>query len=261
MTGIDLHTHTTFDHGAQTPEEMVKKALELKMDCLGLAVHAPGRPEDADWTATPKGMARFLKEVRRLQKVYGPKIWILAGVEMDSFSTVSSDGFDYVIGSVHWLEFDGQLFPVDQSAEALRKVADRFTGGDLIAVAVRYFELVSTVVRVTKADIIGHFDLITKFNENGALFDESDPRYRAAWQKAADRLLKTGKPFEINTGAISRGYRTLPYPSKEIRDYLHAHGAKLLINSDAHRADDLMCKFELYESETDPEAYDFLQEL
>ena len=260
MTGIDLHVHTTFDHGNHSPEEMVKKALELKMDCIGLTVHAHDL-SDEGWTASPERMKNFLVEVNRLKEKYGPKIWILSGVEMDYYSDVTSEGFDYAIGSVHWLEYDGKLYPVDQSPETLREVAERFENGDLIRVAEKYYDTVSKVLKKTHAEIIGHFDLITKFNEDGKLFDLRDPRYKAAWQKAADRLLKAGKPFEINTGAMSRGYRLTPYPSKEIRDYLHEKGGKLLISSDAHDRENLMHCFGTYEAETDPEAYDFLQEL
>ena len=74
MTGIDLHTHTTFDHGAHSPEEMVNKALELKMDCIGLTVHAHDL-SDEDWTASPERMQAFLAEVNRLKEFFGPKIW------------------------------------------------------------------------------------------------------------------------------------------------------------------------------------------
>ena len=59
------------------------------------------------------------------------------------------------------------------------------------------------------------------------LFDENDERYRRAWRQAADRLLETGKPFEINTGAISRGYKSVPSPSAEILSYLIRRGARL----------------------------------
>ena len=260
MTGIDLHTHTVFDHGANTPEEMVKKALELKMDCIGLCIHAHDL-SDEDWTASPEGMKNFRAEVERLKEQYGPKIWILCGVEMDYYSDVPAEGFDYVIGSVHWLDYDGELRSVDQSGEALLETANRFANGDVLSVVEKYYDTVSKVLKKTHADVIGHFDLITKFNENGELFDVNDPRYKAAWQKAADRLLKSGKPFEINTGAMSRGYRTLPYPSKEIRDYIHEKGGYLLLSSDAHDRENLMHRFEAYEQETDPEAYDFLQEL
>ena len=79
-------------------------------------------------------------------------------------------------------------------------------------------------------------------------FDIRHPRYRKAWMKAADTLLKTGKPFEINTGAISRGYRTTPYPDGEICRYLLDHGAKLIFSSDAHSKDAIANQFSLLET-------------
>ena len=55
--------------------------------------------------------------------------------------------------------------------------------------------------------------------------------------------MMNGKIFEINTGAISRGHRTTPYPSEEILEFLGKHGAKAIIGSDSHSADTLDCAF------------------
>ena len=96
----------------------------------------------------------------------------------------------------------------------------------------------------TRCQLIGHFDLIAKLNEREHLFDEEDPRYVAAWRKAADVLLRTGLPFEINTGAISRGYRTEAYPALPIRRYLRDHGARFVLSSDSHQKETLRYDFE-----------------
>ena len=63
-------------------------------------------------------------------------------------------------------------------------------------------------------------------------------------------LLPSGVPFEINTGAMSRGWRTSPYPAKPIRDYIRAHGGRLILSSDSHKADTLLYAFDQYEGET-----------
>jgi histidinol-phosphatase (PHP family) len=95
------------------------------------------------------------------------------------------------------------------------------------------------IVNKTDADIIGHFDLITKFNEKSPRFDESEPRYRKAAIDAVDSLLTYCRPFEVNTGAISRGYRTTPYPSRGLLEYINARGGCVILSSDSHRADTL----------------------
>ena len=91
-------------------------------------------------------------------------------------------------------------------------------------------------------------DLITKFIEREPLFDTSHPRYVRAWQRAADELLKSGVPFEINTGAISRGYRTEPYPDRGIVAYIKEHGGRLVLSSDSHSAANIAFGFEIYEA-------------
>ena len=105
------------------------------------------------------------------------------------------------------------------------------------------------MARKTECDIIGHFDLVSKFNEKQGWFDEGHPRYTAAWRKAADALLRTGKPFEINTGAISRGYRTDAYPARPIREYIRQRGGRLILSSDAHRKEHIAFAFERFEEE------------
>ena len=197
--------------------------------------------------------------------------------------------------------------PVDDYAEDLCRFAFREEGiavnetdatlleGDpvrrkskMLDVAELYFDTVGSIISATDCDMIGHFDLITKFTEGwgfgpggnvisktrcGAaefvsdLFDTSDERYVAAWKKAIDRIfdncaerykngyrnrleklgvLRAGdKPvFEINTGAISKGYRTLPYPAADQIEYIKSKGGVLVLSSDSHAAGTICSGFE-----------------
>ena len=175
---------------------------------------------------------------------------MLCGLEQDILTKDFAE-YDYTIGSVHWLTMpDGHHVSVDWTPEKLREGAEKYFGGDMYALAEAYYETVSRVVEVTKCDIIGHFDLVTKFNERDPSIDTQDPRYVKAWQQAADILLKTGKAFEINTGAIAKGYRTGPYPSAEIRQYIREHGGKLVLSSDAHQKENIGFQFEQWAKET-----------
>jgi len=71
------------------------------------------------------------------------------------------------------------------------------------------------------------------------LFDEKNERYIRAWQAAVDKLIEANIPFEINSGAISRGYRTTPYPSKDIMDYIIKKGGRFIYSSDSHNKDSI----------------------
>lgn len=232
MSG-NFHTHTVFCDGADTAEDMVRAAIDAGMDEIGFSGHAY-TPFDTSWCMTPETTERYIAEVRRLAEVYSGKIKVYCGIEADFYSVFDSSRFDYVIGSVHYVEKGGVHYPIDESAQMLKSAADKAWGGDIYALIEDYHALEARVAEVTGADIIGHFDLITKFNEKQPLFDEDNPRYIAAARNAADALINSGVPFEINTGAMSRGWRSVPYPSESLMRYIAERGGKFVISSDSH---------------------------
>lgn len=244
----DLHVHTVFSDGKNTPEEMVREAIARGMETIGFSDHAY-TAFDESWCMKKGDIPLYRACIGALKAQYAGRINILCGIEQEYYSEEPTEGYDYVIGSVHYLRAGEAYIPVDESPEILLAAAEKHFGGDIYALIEEYYRTVSRVVQKTGADIIGHFDLISKFNEAGALFDEADPRYIAASRAAADALLKTGKPFEINTGAISRGYRTAPYPSKALRDYIRQKGGSFLLSSDSHAKESLCFGFDMLESE------------
>ncbi|MBP5153756.1 MAG: histidinol-phosphatase [Lachnospiraceae bacterium] len=243
MNHRDLHVHTTFCDGENTPEQIVREAIARGITVLGFSGHSH-TPFDESYCMSPEGTEAYKAEIRRLQKEWRNHITILLGVEQDYWSDAPTDGYDYVIGSVHYLHLGGEYVPVDESPEILLAAADKYFGGDLIALCQKYYETVAGVAEKTGCQIIGHFDLISKFNEGGRLFDPSLPRYRSAWQQAAAKLLESGALFEVNTGAMLRGLRTEPYPSLDILRFLQRRGGKVILTSDSHRADTLCGSFD-----------------
>lgn len=240
---FDLHMHTTWSDGKNTPEEMILEAIRLGLETVGISDHSSGDP----CGMTLEQSADYRAEIAALKEKYAGQIRVLCGLERD-FLTDDFNEYDYTIGSVHWLPMpDGHRVSIDWTPEKLREGAEKYFGGDFYALAEAYYAAVARVVEVTKCDIIGHFDLVSKFIEVDPAFDVKHPRYVKAWQQAADELLKTGKPFEVNTGAMSRGYRTEPYPAKDIRDYIRAHGGKLIMSSDAHAKENITYGFKEWE--------------
>ena len=240
---FDLHMHTTWSDGKNTPEEMILEAIRLGLETVGISDHSSGDP----CGMTLEQSADYRAEIAALKEKYAGQIRVLCGLERD-FLTDDFNEYDYTIGSVHWLPMpDGHRVSIDWTPEKLREGAEKYFGGDFYALAEAYYAAEARVVEVTKCDIIGHFDLISKFIEVDPAFDVKHPRYVKAWQQAADELLKTGKPFEMNTGAMSRGYRTEPYPAKDIRDYIRAHGGKLIMSSDAHAKENITYGFKEWE--------------
>ena len=242
MTFSDFHIHTTYCDGADSAENIVKEAISKNIKRIGFSGHSYTF-FDESYCMTESGTKEYKAEIARLKEKYKDKIEILCGVEQDYYSKAPTDGYDYVIGSVHYLKADGGYFPIDESADILFAAAKKHYGGDIYALAEDYFE---TVSHIKGADIIGHFDLITKFNEVQKLFDEKNERYVAAYKKAVDTLLIQNVPFEINTGAISRGYRTAPYPSTDIVRYIRENGGRTILSSDSHQKETLCFEFEKY---------------
>ena len=62
--------------------------------------------------------------------------------------------------------------------------------------------------------------------------------------EALEILAKRVGVFELNTGAISRGYRTTPYPSIPILKELKRLGFGAISSSDCHDGRKLDCGFE-----------------
>ncbi len=238
----NLHTHTTFCDGANTPEEMVRSALALGMDSLGFSGHGPScAPDDA--AMPPESVPAYRAELLRLCPEYAGQMDILLGLERDYFWAPDGDGWDYVIGSVHYVEKDGAWLGVDHSPAVFLQTVERYYAGDCLAFAEDYYRLVGGVAEKTGCQIIGHFDLITKFNEGDRLFDATHPRYVQAALSALDLLAGRDVVFEINTGAISRGYRSAPYPAPWLLRAIRARNLPICITSDSHSASTLLHAF------------------
>lgn len=242
----DLHIHSSFSDGADSPEDIVLAGIEKNMEIIGFSDHSY-TSFDGSYCMKKENITAYKSEILRLKEKYKDKIKILCGIEQDFYSTESTDGYDYIIGSVHYIKADNDYIPIDDSAETLINAADAYYGGDIYRLCEVYFD---TVSKIRNADIIAHFDLVTKFNEPSPLFDEKNARYVAAYKKALDALLPLNIPFEINMGAISRGYRKTPYPSPDILSYIKEKGGKIVLSSDAHKKEAIMLDFQKYSGYT-----------
>lgn len=242
MISSDFHIHTTYCDGISTPEEVVLAAIDKGLECIGFSAHSY-TSFDESYCIKKDRIADYKGEISALADKYKNKLRILCGIEKDFYSDMPTDAFDYTIGSVHYLKLGGDYIPVDENADILISAAKTHFGGDFYSLAEEYFRTVSQV----RGNIIGHLDIISKFNEKHPLFDEGNERYIAAYKAAIDALMKTDTPFEINTGAISRGYKTKPYPSPDMLRYICSKGGKVILSSDSHSADTLAFGFPEWE--------------
>ncbi len=241
----NLHTHTVFGDGKNTPEEMVLSAIRSGCRSLGFSEHTPMPPEaDPDgWTMNASREAEYREELLRLREAYRDRLEIFLGLELDVDSPAPSQPWDYIIGSSHGIWRDGCYLSSDESLESfVRNVREHF-GGDYYAFAAACFQRTAEFLRTCSCQIAGHFDLAAKFNEGGRFFDEDSPWYRHAALEALEAAMERDMIFEINTGAISRGYRTVPYPAPFLLRAIRERNGRICITSDAHAAGSIACAF------------------
>ncbi|MBR2684150.1 MAG: PHP domain-containing protein [Atopobiaceae bacterium] len=229
MLNANYHTHTTFCDGTSTAEEQVFQALELGFFALGFSSHVdPDIP--MDWNA-------YSAEILRLRAAHKGELDILLGAELDNLWDRSHcPEAEFVIGSTHYIPVgtphDGC---VDWSAEVSEQCCREFFGGDWYAYCRAYYEFEAQVYDRTQCTFVGHFDLVTRFNDDLHAFDEEDPRYVRPALEAMEYLVRQGIPFEINCGAFNRGRKAELYPRRSLLRALHDFGGEIFITSDAHQ--------------------------
>lgn len=236
----NLHTHTTFCDGKSTVEENVLSAIDKGFCSLGFSGH--GYTPIGNYCM--KDTEGYINEVCRVREKYKDKIQVYLGVEEDMVHFADRSRYNYIIGSNHYFDIHGELYDADGSAEETKKCID-LLNGNILELAENYYRRYCDYILSRKPDVIAHFDLLTKFDEKVDVpFFSDNKEYKAIAGKYLLYAMKSDCIFEVNTGAISRGYRKTPYPSKELLYVLLKNDGKIMLNSDCHHADNLDCAFD-----------------
>lgn len=247
----NFHTHTTYCDGKNTPEEMVLAAIAKKIDRLGFSAHSM-YPFASDWHLESRKHEAYVNEILRLKKAYEDKLEIFLGFEADFVPGICSPCFenyrafkpDFLIGSVHLLPNEKKIFAVDNNPGELAEGIRTVFNGDTKEAVGYYFSLQREMLLRSDCTILGHADLIRKFNGTLALFSEDEEWYKKELKATAKAIAQSDVIVEINTGAISRGYMTTPYPSDYFLSLLYERNVPITISSDAHTAEGIDCAFE-----------------
>ena len=240
----NLHTHSTYCDGRNTPREMAERALELGFTSLGFSSHANTRFSDS--CEMRERVDAYIREINRIKSEYADRLKIYLGTELDYYSEgLMPEGvFDYAVASVHYAIKDGEKVCYDYAVEHSKDVIARLFGGDGLAYARAYYENMADMPNHIKGDFVGHFDLLTKYELKAPeLFDTGSPKYRKIALEALLAVREKMEFFEVNTGPVGRGYKPTPYPAPFILEEMKAQGCKLIITTDCHNKDFLDCGF------------------
>lgn len=240
MLLTNFHTHTEYCDGESTCEAVILSAINKGMDAIGFSGHGY---TDFDLSYCMKDTAGYIAELKNLREKYKDKISIFIGVEEDITCLCNRDDFDYLIGSSHYAKVGEGYLPLDLDAEGFNRCLEAYDN-DVVCFAEAYYSSLCNYILSRKPDIIGHFDLITKFEERGEARFLNNTEYNRIAEKYIAIAAEAGSIFEINTGAISRGYRTAPYPAPNLLKILKELNAKVILSSDSHNAETLTFGFE-----------------
>ncbi len=235
----NYHTHSVFCDGNDTLEEVVKTAIEKNFKAIGFSGHGY---TDYDFSYCMKDTEGYISEVKHLREKYKSQIQIYLGIEEDMYSLVDRTKFDYMIGSCHYIKYAGEYYPIDLNYQGFQRILSLF-GNNPLALAEHYYSAFCDYILTRKPDIIGHFDLITKFEEIEPMFF-GNLKYIELSKHFLLKAIESDCIFEINTGAIARGYRTAPYPHESLLYELRQSGAKIILSSDCHNKTMLDCNFD-----------------
>lgn len=245
MLFSDVHTHTNFCDGIDNVEQIVVGAIDLGLKTIGISTHGP-LPFKAKYAIDSDKIKGYVEIVNNLKSKYKDKIEVLLGMEMDyfidtEFSHIDKNIFkklDYWIGSMHFLGRydDGTPWTVDASTDRFLDGIKHSYGGNAKKAILDYYGSISKMVSKYNPTIVGHLDLVKKTNVENIIFNEEAEWYRCAVCNCLNVIENSKTAVEINTGAISRGYRIDQYPSDWILKEIAKRNIPVIVNSDAHQA-------------------------
>jgi histidinol-phosphatase (PHP family) len=146
----------------------------------------------------------------------------VAGAEDRIANLLEGRGFDYVVGSVHFVGNGAVDHPEYDIWES---------GGDADSVWRRYFEALAEAIRCGLFDILGHPDLVKVWGPKRPM-PQRDPRFH--YEPAIEAIAESGIAVEVSTAGLRKPAGEL-YPSRQFAEMCVDAGAVFSLSSDAHR--------------------------
>ncbi|UNC92899.1 histidinol-phosphatase HisJ family protein [Candidatus Contubernalis alkaliaceticus] len=235
---IDYHLHTVrCGHAEGTLEQYWREAVCKGLKEIGFADHFPldvlnfEPPEKV--TMEGWELPQYIGEVLQLSLKNGSpnvklgiEVDFLPGLEKAIYEELSHYPFDYVIGSVHFLE------DWDFTNPACAGAYEKCTAEEILTLYEKYYILIEKLAEAELCDIVGHLDVIKKFGYR-------PPGGTAHLiERVTDLLREADLCIELNTAGLYTSASEV-YPSKEILESCFRRGIPVTLGSDAHRPEDV----------------------
>jgi histidinol-phosphatase (PHP family) len=139
---------------------------------------------------------------------------------------LESRGFDYVIGSVHFVR-DGAVDMEDYSVWDAGRSAEE--------VWRQYFQTIGEAARSGLFDVIAHPDLVKVWGRDRPLPEGDLRRY---YELAMEGIAESGVAVELSTAGLRKRAGEM-YPAPAFLEMALEAGAHVALSSDAHRPEDV----------------------
>lgn len=223
---VDYHIHTYLcGHAKGKPIEYVKEAERKGISEIGFSDHImvdKWRPEYAMKVTQIEDYIRLVENVEKESSIpvkLGAEVDYFLGKEEEIRRVVEEFSFDYVIGSVHFLD--------DWVIDDPRYIRGYYER-DINEVYLQYFSLVEKMASSRLFDIVGHLDLVKKFGFRPTV--DIMPKITAVLEKIKINRLCV----EINTSGLEKPAREV-YPGERILNICWRMGIPVTLGSDSHK--------------------------
>lgn len=237
----DYHVHTEFSDDSVYPmENVIRDAVEMGMDEICLTDHVDYGIKD-DWDGNVRIRFRggeplanvdypvYAEKIRILTERYKGRINIKMGLEfgvqmhtIPRFEALFARyPFDFIILSIHQVE-DKEFWTQDfQKGRTQKEYNDRY-----------YEELLNVVKHYKNYSVLGHMDLIKRYDEAG---DYPFEQVKPAIEEILKIVIADGKGIEVNTSSHRYGLSDTT-PSRDILNLYRSLGGEIItIGSDSHK--------------------------
>lgn len=245
MIVADLHIHTAYSHGADTPQAMHAAAEDAGMHYLAFTEHAP-RPAGFDYTheyreQLTRHWPDYVREVTSLRAAQSPCA-VIFGIEMDWLdgqedfirATCAAQDFDVILGSVHFLGHWG----FDDTLEPWQSFSQEECERQYVA----YFTAWERMIRSAYFQVASHPDLIKIFSVDQFHIWLHKAESQALIRRCLTALRDGGMCMEISSAGLRKPCREI-YPAPPIMAMAAQLELPVTFASDAHSVRDVAFGF------------------
>lgn len=243
---FDYHMHTPLcQHAEGHPREYVQAGLAKGLQEIGFSDHNPMTTPFDEWRMAPDELPKYLAMIEEARAEY-PQIPVRIGLECDFLPGCEEHirflsrqaGWDYFIGSVHYILPD---WDVDSPFKR-----HRWKDHPVDDVWKMYFECYTRMACSGLFDFLGHPDLVKKFGDKPA------GDLMRFYKETLDALEAHDQVIELSTAGLRKEVKEM-YPSRQFLEEALRRGIPILVNSDAHKPEEVGYAFD--------EAYALLREV